>query len=229
MTFDPTDDGPFWMDAATREKTRRDVILSGTKKKRMFRKDELQQMLITKGLTMKGKLKDLQAAAQLNDIPIEEVKEKVIEGWENKAKGLLQVLWERGWIDPQVNKPYHYNTINGKKDKKGRDNFIASVRESISRNNVTWLRVQKFAKRAKRYGAGYHVLQQIKEGVINNKQNEQLAESEIFQYFQSNSNKWCRGFRHTDVLWTLTIASVNQHTVKRKKKNNLPIFIIHNF
>jgi hypothetical protein len=116
MKFDPTDDGPFWMDAATRGKTRKDVILSGAKKKRMFRKDELRQMLIAKGLTMKGKLKDLQAAAQLNGIPIEEVKEKVIEGWENKAKGLLQVLWERGWIDPQVNKPYHYYTINGKKE-----------------------------------------------------------------------------------------------------------------
>jgi hypothetical protein len=30
-------------------------------------------------------------------------------------------------------------------EKKGRDNFIASVRESISRNNVTRLRMQKFA------------------------------------------------------------------------------------
>jgi hypothetical protein len=119
MTFDPTDNGPFWMDVRTWVKTRRDVILSRTQKKRMFRKDELQQMLITKGLTMKGKLKDLQAAAQLNGIPIEEVKEKVIEGWENKAKGLLQVLWGRGWIDAQVNKPYHYHTINGKKDVFG--------------------------------------------------------------------------------------------------------------
>jgi len=116
MTFDPTDDGPFWMNAATREKTRKDVILSGTQKKRMFRIDELQQMLIAKGLTMKGRLKDLQAAAHLNGIPIEEVNEKVIEGQGNKAKGLLQVLWERGRIDPQVNKPYHYYTINGKKD-----------------------------------------------------------------------------------------------------------------
>jgi hypothetical protein len=33
-------------------------------------------MLLAKGLTMQGKLKDLQAAAQLNGIPIEEVKEK---------------------------------------------------------------------------------------------------------------------------------------------------------
>jgi len=68
-------------------KTRKDVILSGTQKKRIFRKeDELQQMLIAKGLTMKVQLKDLQAAAQLNGIPIEEVKEKVIKGWEKQSK-----------------------------------------------------------------------------------------------------------------------------------------------
>jgi hypothetical protein len=42
---------------------------------------------------------------------IEEGKEKVIEGWESKVKGLIQVLWERGWIDMQVNKPYHHNTF----------------------------------------------------------------------------------------------------------------------
>jgi len=61
--------------------------------------------------------------------------------------------------------------------KKGRDKFIASVMESKSRNNVTRLRVQQFAKRARRYVAGYHVLWQMKEGAINDMQSKQLAES----------------------------------------------------
>ena len=159
----------------------------------------------------------------------------------------MQVLWERGWIDTRVNKPYHYYSMKGKKDifgnlqtetslrhlmencadfqeeetmlqtmarqmglevdhspkchcelagegieyawgcaknyyrrlllekKKGRDNFIASVRESISRNNVTRLRVQKFVKRARRYMAGYHILRQMKEGAINNTHEGQTA------------------------------------------------------
>jgi tRNA G18 (ribose-2'-O)-methylase SpoU len=87
MTFEPTDDGPFWMDAATREKTRKDVIVSGTQKKRKYTKEELQQMLLAKGLTMKGRLKDLQAAAQLNGIPIEEVKEKKLKDGKTKQKG----------------------------------------------------------------------------------------------------------------------------------------------
>ena len=87
MTFEPTDDGPFWMDAATREKTRKDVIVSGTQKKRKYTKEELQQMLLAKGLTMKGRLKDLQAAAQLNGIPIEEVKGKKMKDGKTKQKG----------------------------------------------------------------------------------------------------------------------------------------------
>jgi hypothetical protein len=47
---------------------------------------------------MQGKLKDLQAAAQLNDIPIKEVKKK-FEEWKNNVKVLMQAPWERGWID----------------------------------------------------------------------------------------------------------------------------------
>jgi hypothetical protein len=38
--------------------------------------------------------------------------------------------------------------------------------------------VQKFAKRARRYVAGYHVLWQMKEGTINTMQSKQIAESE---------------------------------------------------
>ncbi len=60
--------------------------------------------------------------------------------------------------------------------KNGRNNFIASVRESISRNNVTRLRVQKFVK-ARWYVAGYHILWQMEEGAINNMESKQVAES----------------------------------------------------
>ncbi len=41
MIFDPADDGPFWMDADTPEKTRKDVIVSRMQKKRKYTKDEL--------------------------------------------------------------------------------------------------------------------------------------------------------------------------------------------
>ena len=58
--------------------------------------------------------KDLHAIAERNNIPVT-IEEHVIEpGWVGSAKGLLQVLWERGWID--VAKLGEYS-INGKKTK----------------------------------------------------------------------------------------------------------------
>jgi hypothetical protein len=44
-------------------------------------------------------------------------KPKVHEGWDGKPKGLLQVLWERGWIDNSDNKAYQNYTITGRKDE----------------------------------------------------------------------------------------------------------------
>ncbi len=46
-------------------------------------------------------------------LPIEEMKQKVIEGREGKPKGLLQVLWERDWIDNSDNKAYLNYTVTG--------------------------------------------------------------------------------------------------------------------
>ena len=51
-----------------------------------------------------------------NNIPITKTVEKVNEGWEGKAKGLLQVLWERGLIDGAIFKQY---SLTGKKDEFG--------------------------------------------------------------------------------------------------------------
>lgn len=42
--------------------------------------------------------------------------EFVVEGWEGKAKGMLQILWERGFIDS--NKLDQY-TVDGRKDDYG--------------------------------------------------------------------------------------------------------------
>ena len=37
--------------------------------------------------------------ARLKGLATTKRNSRIIEGWEGKAKGLLQVLWERGWID----------------------------------------------------------------------------------------------------------------------------------
>ena len=50
------------------------------------------------------------------NIPITKTAEQIKEGWEGKAKGLLQVLWERGVIDSTNIKQY---SLTGKKDAFG--------------------------------------------------------------------------------------------------------------
>ena len=40
-----------------------------------------------------------------------------MEGWEGKPKGMLQILWERGFIDPTKKKEEY--TVDGRKDRFG--------------------------------------------------------------------------------------------------------------
>ena len=51
-------------------------------------------------------------------ILLEETTVKVKEGWAQKQKGLLQVLWERGFIDTSKNVKSYY-TVNGTKNNFG--------------------------------------------------------------------------------------------------------------
>jgi len=58
----------------------------------------------------------LQKIAQDNDLLTKETSAKVVQGWKDKAKGLLQVLWEHGWINENNLAQY---TIKGNKDAFG--------------------------------------------------------------------------------------------------------------
>jgi hypothetical protein len=70
-------------------------------------------------VTGKGTKDEPQAALCKNkDTPVQEEVDDTIEGWEEKAKDMLQILWERGFIDPgEPNNLDH--TLNGKKDARG--------------------------------------------------------------------------------------------------------------
>ena len=117
MVFGPTDSGPFWMSPEEKEKRRHDVIVEGKFIKRKRTKKELTELLLAKNIQVKGRISSLQTAARNNGIPIEETMPKIIEGWEGKPKGLLHVLWERGWIDNMDNKAYQKYTISGRKNE----------------------------------------------------------------------------------------------------------------
>ena len=94
MHFVSSDTGPYWLTPEERELNRTDQ-LTGKKIKRFRNKPDLQKDLEAKGVTAKGGKDELQVLCKNKDIPIEEEIDDVIEGWEGKAKGMLQFLWER--------------------------------------------------------------------------------------------------------------------------------------
>jgi hypothetical protein len=63
-------------------------------------------------------------------MPVEEETEEVVEGWEGKPKGMLQILWERGFIDPAKKK--EDCTIDGKKDALGNVDPETSLKRLMS-------------------------------------------------------------------------------------------------
>ncbi len=117
LTFQLTETGPFWMNPVERERRRHDIIVEGQVSKSKLTKKELSQWLLTCGITMKGRLSDLQKAAINHGIPLEEISQKILEGWEGKPKGLLQVLWERGWIDNSDDKAIQNYTIGRRENE----------------------------------------------------------------------------------------------------------------
>ncbi len=92
---------------------------TGVKKKRELTINELCQKLLEIGFTANGRKKALQQAAEARGIsPVGEY-EEIKEGWVGKPKGLLQVCWERGLLNPTVPNIDKAYTINGWKNCLG--------------------------------------------------------------------------------------------------------------
>ncbi len=113
MGFKLTDEGPFWITRDEQEKTLHDQIVAGQTKTRTLRKAELKALLEAKNIPVKGTAKELTKLCEDHGILLTVTSNKIIEGWGGKAKGLMQVLWERGFID--VNDVLKY-TLNGQQD-----------------------------------------------------------------------------------------------------------------
>ena len=105
FVFQPGDTGPFWMTVEERELNRHDRLLPPlpgnprTRNKTIAElKAELQPLNILNE-RRSYRLTELQELAQTNNIETKIVRTREKKGWEGQPKGLLQVLWERGWID----------------------------------------------------------------------------------------------------------------------------------
>jgi hypothetical protein len=81
-------------------------------------------------VSAKGTKDEIQILCKNKDVPIQEELEEVVEGWENKPKGMLQILWERGYGDPEKKKEDY--TVDGKKDAFGNVIHESSLKHLMS-------------------------------------------------------------------------------------------------
>jgi len=115
MFFQSTDEGPFYFSDREKEFRRFDQNMNGitSRPKNMKQlKKELRDAGVP--LPLYGmRQADLHALAQTHGLSLRIDKQKVLPGWEGKAKGILQILWERGLID-ELN--YKSFTLGGQKN-----------------------------------------------------------------------------------------------------------------
>jgi hypothetical protein len=144
------DEGPWWLSPEAREKQRYDRNDGNkkngqpTKQKNRTRAELASALLVESGITVESNrlLKDLKELATINGISLTHEKGQINEGWCGKPKGLLQVLWERGWIDEskckvsnkKENKNTSFYTLNGRKDNETGVIFEASSLRALMGN-----------------------------------------------------------------------------------------------
>jgi hypothetical protein len=116
MVFLPGDEGPFWMMTEQWQSTRLDIEIQGKVMRRNFTKQELMKKLAEQGIVAQGNIMNIKQMGTLKGIPLDEQIKKIQPGWEGKAKGMLQVLWEQGFFDVDNLKQY---TVDGRKDAFG--------------------------------------------------------------------------------------------------------------
>jgi hypothetical protein len=77
---------------------------------------DLRKDLDAKGVNAGGNKKELQKRCKEAGIPVQIAMQEITEGWEGKPKGMLQILFERGFINPERMNEY---TVDGKNDAFG--------------------------------------------------------------------------------------------------------------
>jgi hypothetical protein len=99
-----------------RAEKKEDRVIEGAKNLKKFTKAELTEKLRQKGILTSGTFKKIKEICIQNNIPTEEEVQKIVQEWGGRQKGLLQCLWEHGWIDPMKLQDY---TIEGRIDALG--------------------------------------------------------------------------------------------------------------
>jgi hypothetical protein len=80
---------------------------TGKTRSRPIKKEKLMDMMKEMGVKHpSGNLKQLQEKTKALSLSVTYLKDVIREGWIGKPKGALQILYERGWIDPMNIKKY---------------------------------------------------------------------------------------------------------------------------
>jgi hypothetical protein len=117
LIFCEQDDGPFKMNAIERERRRYDQV-----KERVRRNKTKRELIDNLMATNQFKpikyytLEELQRIANNLNVSLDHEADVIIEGWVKKPKGILQVLYERGFIDR--NRPLSDYSLDGKVEWK---------------------------------------------------------------------------------------------------------------
>jgi hypothetical protein len=100
--FTLDNNGPFWMTPQQRELNRIDRLLPPAPRMRNKTIAELKAELGPLGVlndSRQYRHAELQQIARDKNLDTRVERTRDRKGWEGQPKGLLQVLWEQGWID----------------------------------------------------------------------------------------------------------------------------------
>eukprot|EP00957_Ditylum_brightwellii_P184948 14085297-Ditylum_brightwellii.AAC.1 len=101
LVFEEDNEGPFWISPAERTNHRYDQQTGKKSKPKDKTSAELRNEMLKMNdqADVRGNKKILQEKALTMGIDLKKVKDKIIEGWVGKPKGMKQVAFERGFID----------------------------------------------------------------------------------------------------------------------------------
>jgi hypothetical protein len=91
------------MSEAKKRERKYNKVLAGSKLKTVRRADLVRQSTAKGGNCRGRSMEDAQAAATKNCIAKEMEVQNIREEWAGKPKGIRQILYERGLLDPNVN------------------------------------------------------------------------------------------------------------------------------
>ena len=109
-------DGPCSYSLPKREAKRHDKTSGKTQHKDILKIDLIQALKNEGVRDPKGTKKQLQKLCTERNLPTRYTTQSVTEGWLGKQKGSFQILYERGWLDPDHLSMY---TEKGKEDEMG--------------------------------------------------------------------------------------------------------------